>query len=264
MAIDGGDAASDAQAARSALDGAMAQLPDEDRAEVPDRIARRILGIGLRLGLADPAQARRMLELIEAEAGAQAGTEPGTSGQIPLRSMILARAAAMTESDLAGEDPQSRFGWAARLTRGEVLSLGRVIGEMLARGESPDIARGFGLAWDAGVRLPRTERNGMFAQFAELEVTVGGVLEGRDLRADQGSARPAGLEGLFSWWLSRPRVGDARASAAIEQGGDPARRGLVAVWNVWAAMRFRDVIPRPTFELLVEPWVTVVGGLPEP
>ena len=30
------------------------------------------------------------------------------------------------------------------------------------------------------------------------------------------------------------------------------------------AMRYRALIPPPTFELLVRPWVTVVGPLPEP
>jgi hypothetical protein len=29
-------------------------------------------------------------------------------------------------------------------------------------------------------------------------------------------------------------------------------------------MRYRTLIPRPTFVLLVHPWVTVVGPLPEP
>ena len=29
------------------------------------------------------------------------------------------------------------------------------------------------------------------------------------------------------------------------------------------AMRYRGLIPSPTFELLVKPWVTVVGPLPE-
>ena len=28
-------------------------------------------------------------------------------------------------------------------------------------------------------------------------------------------------------------------------------------------MRYRGLIPAPTFELLVQPWVTVVGPLPE-
>jgi hypothetical protein len=29
------------------------------------------------------------------------------------------------------------------------------------------------------------------------------------------------------------------------------------------AMRYRSVMPAPTFELLVRPWVTVVGRLPD-
>jgi hypothetical protein len=149
------------------------------------------------------------------------------------------------------------------LTRDDILSLGRTVDDLLAAGSPPDIARGFAIAWDAGVSIPPGERDGLFAQFAELEVTVGGVMAGRDLRADQRAPRSTGLEGLFASLLSRPRVGDSQASAAIEQGGDQAKRGLVALWNAWVAMRFRALIPRPTFELLVEPWVTVVGPLPE-
>jgi hypothetical protein len=30
------------------------------------------------------------------------------------------------------------------------------------------------------------------------------------------------------------------------------------------AMRYRELIPAPMFELLVHPWVTVIGRLPEP
>ena len=41
------------------------------------------------------------------------------------------------------------------------------------------------------------------------------------------------------------------------------RRGLVALWNVWMAMRYRTLIPQPTFDQLVHPWVTVVGPLPD-
>ncbi len=281
MPTEGGDSVSDAQALRSAMDEVLAQLDDEDRVDISDRVADRNLGIGLRLGLEHPREARRLLELIEAgiadrlpgedgamtvmaATGRDRSEEPGASPQIPVCSLLLAQAASVSASDLVNENPEARFGWAAKLTRDEVLSLGRVVDDMLAAGSPPDIAHGFGLAWDAGVTLPRKERNGLFALFGDLEITVGGILEGRDLRADQGTARSTGFGALFASWLSGPRLGNSQASAAIERGGDPAKRGLVALWNAWAAMRFQSLIRRPTFELLIEPWVTVVGPLPEP
>ncbi|MEI7744979.1 MAG: hypothetical protein WCK58_14670, partial [Chloroflexota bacterium] len=55
----------------------------------------------------------------------------------------------------------------------------------------------------------------------------------------------------------------ARASAAVEAAGDPGRRGLVAIWNTWMAMRLRDRLPQAVFDRLVEPWTSVVGQLPE-
>ncbi len=279
MATEGDEHGGDARAARATLDEALARLPQEDRAGVADRVVDRIVGIGLQIGLTRPREAARLLELIEAgeldraDPGARtsSGSGPGggapseapvASGSIPVGSTLLARAASSSVAELE-RDPGSRFGWAARLTRAEVLALGQVVDEMLARGVPPNIARGFGLAWDAGVSLPRGERRGLFAQFADLEITVGGVLVGRDLRA-AGTARPTGLEGLVSSWFSRPRVGDVRASAAIGLAGETAKRSLVALWNAWIAMRYRDLIPRPTFELLVEPWVTAIGPLPEP
>ena len=160
--------------------------------------------------------------------------------------------------------PDVMFGWAAGLTSREILSIGRVVGEMLAAGSPPDIGRGFGLTWDAGVRFPRQELNAMFREFTELEVTVGGVLAGRDLRASEPTQRSRGLGAMLDGLFSRASPRDSQAAAALEGSGEPGRRGLVALWNVWVAMRFRSILPRPTFELLVQPWVTVVGPLPEP
>ena len=68
-----------------------------------------------------------------------------------------------------------------------------------------------------------------------------------------------GLACLFS-----PRAqGPSAVAAAIEAAGDPGRYGLVALWNAWMAMRYRSAMPAATFELLVRPWVTVVGRLPD-
>ena len=59
------------------------------------------------------------------------------------------------------------------------------------------------------------------------------------------------------------RPEELQAAEAIERNGDDGRRGLVALWNVWMAMRYRTLIPQPTFDQLVHPWVTVVGPLPD-
>jgi hypothetical protein len=104
----------------------------------------------------------------------------------------------------------------------------------------------------------------LLPQLTELEITVGEALAGRELRVRRQATRPTGLEALFSSWLRQPTPGESEASAVIDRSGDQAKRGLIALWNAWAAMRFRALIPAPTFELLVEPWVTVVGPLPEP
>ena len=169
----------------------------------------------------------------------------------------------MPWSERAGVGPEVTFGWAARLTPDEILSLGRVVLEMLAAGSPPDIGRGFGIAWDAGVRIPRTSVDAMFREFAELEVTVGSVLAGHDLRADEtGVAIGVASAPCSTSWLPAVPPGESPAAAALESSGEPGRRGLVALWNVWVAMRYRALIPQPTFELLVRPWVTVVGPLP--
>ena len=53
------------------------------------------------------------------------------------------------------------------LTPAEILLLGRVVHDMLGAGSSADIGRGFGLAWDAGVRLPRQDLKPMFREFTD-------------------------------------------------------------------------------------------------
>ncbi len=53
-------------------------------------------------------------------------------------------------------------------------------------------------------------------------------------------------------------------SPDFEASGEPGRLGLVALWNAWVAMRYRALIPGPTFALLTQPWETVVGPLPAP
>ena len=234
------------------------------------------LGIGIRLGLDRPQHARHLLELIEAQEAPVDGAPsehsrggiPATGGAVgpepvPVNSMILARAAAVASTELANLEPEAKFGWASRLTADDILSLGRVVRDMLAAGSPPDITRGFGLAWDAGVRMPRREVDAMFREFSELEITVGGILAGRDLRASEPAPRPSGLGGLLDVRMFRSHPGESEAAAALKARGEAGQRGLVALWNAWVAMRYRGLIPRPTFELLVHPWVAVVGPLPE-
>jgi hypothetical protein len=282
MPTESGDPARNERALEVAVDEALAAFPDEDRTAALDSVGYRWLSVGMRLGLERPGQARHLLELIGDRradravpdvgnagdgslVGLPATDGPGGSATIPVCSSLLARAAALPSSERASIGPEVTFGWAARLTHDEILSLGRVVHDMLAAGSPPDIGRGFGLAWDAGVRLPRHEVDAMFQEFTELEVTVGGVLAGRDLRlAGEPAPRARGLAAMFDPRLRRTRPGESQAAAALETSGELGRRGLVALWNVWAAMRYRTLIPPPTFELLVHPWVTVVGPLPAP
>jgi hypothetical protein len=278
MPADDGERVRDQQALVAAIDEALAGFPDEDRAATREAVDERWLGIGIRLAMERPDQARGLLAMIaasEAEgasrpdaaaadvaSGAISSTE-SVEGPIPVPSSLLARAAALPASQGASIGPDMTFGWAASLTPGQILMLGRVVGDMLAAGSPPDIEWGFGLTWDAGVRLPRNEAQALFGEFRELEVTVGGVLSGRDLRATEPPPRPQGLAGLLGAWGPRTRPGESQAAAAVDASGEPARRGLLALWNVWMAMRYRKLISRPTFDLLVQPWETVVGPLPE-
>ena len=158
--------------------------------------------------------------------------------------------------------PAVVFGWAAELTPAQVLRIGAVVTDMLAEGAPADVGRGFGLAWDGGVRIPRPERDTLFEDFTQLEVTVAEVLTGRDLRSVDAAPRPHGF-GAFAQLFGPRAQGPSAVAAAIEAAGEPGRYGLVALWNAWMAMRYRSAMPAPTFELLVRPWVTVVGRLPD-
>jgi hypothetical protein len=156
------------------------------------------------------------------------------------------------------------FGWVAGLTPGEILSLGRAVGDLLAAGAQPNAGKGFGLAWDGGVRLPQRHLETLFREFTELEITVGGVLAERDLWTTVEPAQPTrGLGALFGSWVPQKDPREQQATAAVERNGEAAQRGLVALWNVWMAMRYRTLIPAGVFDLLVGPWVTVIGPLPE-
>jgi hypothetical protein len=266
-----------ARALEEALEQALASVHDRGSAPAPDSVDHRWLGIGMRLGLERPGHARHLLELIAAADGprpsipeediggdaADPGDAPADAEDVvPAASHFLARSAALPVSEMAIVGPGVVFGWAAELTPAQVLRIGTVVTDMLGKGAPADVGRGFGLAWDGGVRIPRLERDTLFGDFTQLEVTVAEVLTGRDLRSVEAAPRPHGL-GAFAQLFAPRTQGPSAVAAAIDAAGDPGRRGLVALWNAWMAMRYRSAMPAPTFELLVRPWVTVVGRLPD-
>jgi len=273
-----GDAAADrARALEEAVAQALASVHDRGDGPAPDAVDYRWLAIGMRLGLERPGHARHLLELIAAGDAVPAAIPEGDLGgaavdlgdaptdledAVPAASHFLARSAALPVSEMAIVGPAVVFGWAAELTPAQVLRIGAVVGDMLAEGAPADVGRGFGLAWDGGVRIPRLERDTLFEDFTQLQVSVAEVLTGRDLRPVDAAPRPRAF-GAFAQLFGPRAQGPSAVAAAIEAAGEPGRHGLVALWNAWMAMRYRSAMPAPTFELLVRPWVTVVGRLPD-
>jgi hypothetical protein len=228
----------------------------------------RWLGLGLRLGLERPDRAHRLLEMLDA------GVAPVAvdTDDIPARSRLLARSAASAAStaSTADADPEIEFSWAARLAPNEIMAMGRTVEQMLADGARSDLSRGFGIVWKDGAKIPIKNLEVMFDEFTRLELVVVSVLAGRDLAAaarDEPKGRGGWLGGLgVLGMLSGSRRGTSpalhEADLVLRQRGKPASLGLVALWNVWTAVRYRELIPAPTFDLLVQPWVSVVGRLP--
>ena len=103
------------------------------------------------------------------------------------------------------------------------------------------------------------------AEFALLQLVVAGVLADRDL-ATAVRGQPKSRGGSFGGLLQgRPRGASPAqhdADMTFQQHGKPASLGLVTLWNAWTAVRYRELIPAATFDLLVQPWVSVVGRLP--
>jgi hypothetical protein len=246
---------------------------------------RHWLAVGLRLGLEQPAEARRLLARIERPwetAGAAAVAASGSSEvpaeperdatedvdgdagtrSIPAASMLLVRSATMPADQQAELGPEVVWGWAARLTPAEITLVGRVVQQMLDGGAPANVGRGFGIAWTDGVKLPASALDLMFKEFVELEQAVASVIAGRDLRLET-STRGKSVGDMLSGWFGRSDSGNAATGRVIEGAGRPAQLGLVALWNTWVGVRYRSSIPQPTFELLVKPWVTVVGPLPD-
>ena len=277
MPPEGNDVVDRARALEEALEQALASVHDRGSAPAPDTTDYRWLCIGMRLGLERPGHARHLLELIAAADGVSAAAPEGDLGgraadpgdasadeevATPAASRFLSRSAALPVSEMAVVGPDVVFGWVAELTSAQVLRIGAVVIDMLAEGAPADVGRGFGLAWDGGARIPRLERDTLFEDFTQLEVAVAEVLTGRDLRPVDAAPRPHGF-GAFAQLFAPRTQGPSAVAAAIEAAGEPGRHGLVALWNAWMAMRYRSATPAPTFELLVRPWVTVVGRLPD-
>jgi hypothetical protein len=269
-----------------ALANAMAEISDEQAQGEREPSDRYWLRVGLGLGLRQPGRAQLLLERLEGAVSAAPASSAldrpravvdsataaddfaagagASADEVPLRSMLLARSATLPADKEGGLDPEAVFGWASRATRDEVLWMGRVVTEMLAEGASPDLARGFAITWRSGAKLPEHEFDALFHAFTELELTVCGVLAGYDLRSASRTPQPRGLGSLLGALTLRGNPLAAEAGAILERGGEPAQRGLVAMWNAWAALRYRSAVPDQLFAQLVRPWTTVVGRLPEP
>jgi hypothetical protein len=237
------------------------------------------LAVGLRMGLEQPDDARRLLARIErpwqppvADSAGGAGDDPADEGgapghpghpDLPATSMLLVRSATMPADQQAEVGPDIVWGWAARLSPAEVTLLGRVVQQMLDEGAPANAGRGFGIAWTEGVKLPVAALDLMFKQFVELETTVASVIAGRDIRAAAAASGTKSIGDMLGGWFGRPNSSSSATGAVIEGAGRPAQLGLVAMWNTWIGVRFRSSIPQPTFELLVKPWTTVIGSLPD-
>jgi hypothetical protein len=259
--------ASDDPEVRRALEEALEGLGERVAGDLPDRDGTRWLRVGLRIGLGRPALAGRLLELTAGGAG-ETGDDPGPDEAASTRgravSSLLVRSAAMTPAQRREAGPEVTFGWATGLRPGDVLALGHAVREQLDAGATADLGKAFGVAWDAGVRLPHGEREGFMAEFVALQEAIGSALAGRDLRQAPQPASPLGLVGLVDRWVRGARAERSPASSMVEGSGEPGRLGLVAAWNAWMALRYRSLVPPPVLELLLHPWRTVVGPVDTP
>ena len=159
VANDAGDPRRADEAAEAAVQEALAGFPEEDRDE-RSPVDVRWLGIGLRLGLERPDEARHLLAIIGArmaDRGAVADAEAGDPAagrpaDVPTRSALLARSAALPFAKLASLGPEAAFGWAAMLipainkdrSRYTCRSLTIPMVNLLADGDPPSEPNRFG------------------------------------------------------------------------------------------------------------------------
>ena len=268
---------------RDALTDALAELRDDFAARQGESDERYWLRVGLALGLRRPGRAQLLLERLDGGSGAaavaaiapaaetavghadeadesvQAEADEPDPGEIPVASMLLVRAAALP----LDEPAETAFGWALRLRPDEITLMGRITDDMVANGARRDLARGYGVAWSGGVKLPSNELNQLFGRFSDLVLTVASVLAGHDIRESAQRSKPSLSRVMQGWFMPRAGPGSDEAGAVLERLGEPAQRGLIAVWNAWAAVRYHSQLSDELYEDLTRPWVTVVGRLPE-
>jgi hypothetical protein len=133
MPIDGGDKADDGTALDAALIEALDDLADMDRAAGAEAVDYRWLGVGMKLGLERPDQARSLLAMIAAKENADVVPPDGDAGadsgggrlgpidaegpvSIPVASTLLARAAALPTSAKVRSGSSCRIRPGATLT----------------------------------------------------------------------------------------------------------------------------------------------------
>jgi len=253
-----------------AVHEALAELGEPTSDKPLDAAGTRWLRVGLRIGLGRPALAGRLLELTAPRPG-----DAGDTGDIrdvgdeapaaapPAVSSLLARSAAMSPAQRREVGVDVVFGWATQLRSAEVLALGRAVQAQLASGSTSDLGKAYGIAWDDGIRIPVDEREALMGDFVALQEAVGSALAGRDLREAVPAPAP-GIMGAVDRWVRGARPERSPAASMVEQHGDLGRLGLIAAWNAWAALRYRAHMPARTFQLLVQPWIAVVGPLDAP
>lgn len=178
---------------------------------------------------------------------------------VPVRSRLLARSAVMNMEQQEEAGPDTVFGWASMLRKGEIAAIGQAALDQVAAGASADLTRGFGIAWNGGMKLPLAEFNALFSDFIELQWTVCSTLAGHDLR--QMSEPNKG--GILQSLIPRSDPAQREAERVLERAGKPTQTGLIAIWNTWVAMRYRSTVPADLFGQLTHAWTSVVGPLPD-
>lgn len=193
-----------------------------------------------------------------------AAAPPTAFDVVAPRSRLLVRSALLGRERMEELGPDQVWGWAAGLSRDQIVWMGRVV-DAMARDEAvPNIERAFGVAWDQGMHLPWADRERFIGEFADLGVTIGSDLAGRDLREEDVRPRGRGWRAVLDFRFSRTRPSEERAFATIEAAGREAGLGVIACWNAWMAARYRSTVDEALFERLTRPWRTVIGDLPQP
>jgi hypothetical protein len=245
-----------------ALHEALVDIGEPATDETPaDAAETRWLRAGLRIGLERPASASRLLALTRSAVSERDEAPLADRSAV---SSLLVRSAAMLPAQRREVGRDVVFGWATQLRAAEVLALGRAVQGQLAAGSKTDLGKAYGIAWDDGARIPGDEREGLMGDFVALQEAVGSALAGRVLRETEPAPASVGLAGIVDRWVRGARPERSPAASAVEQHGDLGRLGLIAAWNAWAALRYRALVAEPTFELLLEPWVTAIGPLDPP